>query len=109
MPRYRIYRMKEAPRQNFRWSAHSAGKAQVKRKDYDAGTEVEGGTPYSVWSSLRDTPEALQVGDVLESETGTLHVCKYVGFDEAVWLLPEVKSGLEQVPAAAGSPGAGIE
>lgn len=105
MPRYRIYRMKEAPRQNFRWSSHAAGTAQVKPKDYDPGAEVEGPTPYAVWSTLRDTPDALQVGDLLESETGTLHVCKYVGFDEAVWLLPEIRSGLEQAPAAAGFPG----
>ena len=32
MPNYRIYRMKESPRQHFRWAPHVSGAANVKRK-----------------------------------------------------------------------------
>ena len=35
MPNYRIYRMKEAPRQHFRSAPHVSGAANVKRKDYE--------------------------------------------------------------------------
>ena len=42
--------------------------------------------------------------DLLERATGDLRICKYVGFDEAQWIAPEVKTGLESAPVAAGPP-----
>ena len=49
-----------------------------------------------VWSrvcpDLVEAPVALAVGDLLEAESGALTICKYVGFESASWLLPEVKS-----------------
>ncbi len=33
-----------------------------------------------------------------------LRICKYVGFDAAQWIVPEVKTGLESAPVAAGPP-----
>jgi hypothetical protein len=32
-----------------------------------------------------------------------LRIVKYVGFEEARWVLPEVKTGLENTPVAAGA------
>jgi hypothetical protein len=29
------------------------------------------------------------VGDLLETETGDLRICKYVGFEPAKWFVPE--------------------
>jgi hypothetical protein len=54
---------------------------------------------------LRESEQALEIGDVLETESGGLRICKYVGFEEAEWIVPEVKTGLESVPPASG-PGA---
>ncbi len=81
--------MKDAPRQSFRWAPHVSGSAQVKLKDYEPGPQVEAVTEYAAWARLRDSEEPLCVGDLLEAETGELRICKYVGFEQALWLLPE--------------------
>jgi hypothetical protein len=105
MALFRIYRLREHSSQQFRWAPHVSGASRIKRKDYDEGGEVEAANQYAAWSALRETPEALRVGDVLESPSGELKICKYVGFDDAEWIVPEVKTGLESAPAASG-PGA---
>jgi hypothetical protein len=102
MALFRIYRIKENPSQQFRWAPHVSGATQVKRKDYEPGGQAEGANEYAVWSALKDTPETLRVGDVLEGGNGALSICKYVGFEAAQWIVPEVKTGLENTPAASG-------
>ena len=89
MPMYRVYRMKDAPRQQFRWAPHVAGAAGVKAKDYDLDGEVQADSEYHVWSCLRASERPLAVGDLLETESGALRICKYVGFEEARWFVPE--------------------
>jgi hypothetical protein len=98
---YRIYRMKEQASQQFRWAPHVSGASQVKRKDYDEGGQIEAPNEYAAWQALREGGDPLRVGDLLESSTG-LRLCKYVGFDAAEWIVPEVKTGLESAPVAAG-------
>ena len=98
---YRIYRMKEQPSQQFRWAPHVSGATQVKRKDYEDGPAAEAANEYAAWQALRDAGTPLRVGDLLEAE-GDLRICKYVGFDAAQWIVPEVKTGLESAPAVAG-------
>ena len=95
---YRIHRMKESTRQQFRWAPHTIGITSVKPKDYEPAMTVEAPTPYAVWIQLKDTPEPLQVGDILESDSGELRIYKYVGFEEAQWLVPEVKPSVEASP-----------
>ena len=102
MVEYRIHRLKESARSQFRWAPHTAGLSNVKPKDYEAGSTVTAATPYDAWNHLKGTPEALQPGDVLESEDGQLRICKYVGFEEAQWQLPEVRTTSE-APAAEAS------
>jgi hypothetical protein len=92
MPAYRIHRLKENQRQQFRWAPHTNGAAFVKPKDYAEDGRVEAPSTYAAWKSLLDTEHALQVGDLLEAEDGKLHICKYVGFEEARWVLPEVQT-----------------
>ena len=99
---FQIYRMKESARQSFRLAAHTAGLASVKPKDYEKAGTVEASSAYGAWTGLNGGGEPLEVGDVLEAADGSLKICKYVGFEEARWLLPEVKTGLEGLPAAAG-------
>jgi hypothetical protein len=106
---YRIHRMKDIARQSFRWAAHTAGLAEVKPRDYDPETAaVEAASVYSAWSQMEQGDSPLQVGDLLEEANGSLRIFKYVGFEEACWVLPEVKSGLENLPPAVGAPEAGI-
>lgn len=102
MPLYRIHRMKETPRQSFRWAAHTAGTASVKPKDYEVTGEIDAPSVYGAWTALQSADHPLEVGDMLEDPTGALRIFKYVGFEEARWLVPEVKTGLEHTPAAAG-------
>lgn len=102
MPVFQIYRMKDGARQSFRAAAHTAGLASIKPKDYEKAATAEGSNAYRVWADLCGTGEPLEVGDVLEAPDGSLRIYKYVGFEEARWVLPEVKTGLEGLPGAAG-------
>ena len=92
---YRIHRMKESTRQQFRWAPHTIGITNAKPKDYEPAASVEAPTPYAVWIQLKDSEAPLQVGDILESESGELRIYKYVGFEEAQWIVPEVKPAAE--------------
>jgi hypothetical protein len=91
MPKYRVYRMNDSPRQQFRWAPHVSGAASVKAKDYQPDGEIEAAGEYDAWSRLRASERPLAVGDLLESEGGALRICKYVGFESASWLVPETK------------------
>jgi hypothetical protein len=95
MPHYRIYRMKDSPRQQFRWAPHLSGCAALKPKEYEPRGEVEARHEYEAWQLMRDTGEPIAVGDLLESEDGQLRICKYVGFEPAQWVLPEPKHHAE--------------
>jgi len=92
MPRYQIHRLKENHRQQFRWQPHTAGVSVVKPKDYELGGVVEAASEYAAWTQLRDGGTPLEVGDVLEIEPGVLRIYKYIGFEEARWLIPEVQA-----------------
>jgi hypothetical protein len=105
MATYRIHRMKDVPRQQFRFAPHVSGAATVKMKDYQPDGEVEADSEYEAWSRLRGTGQELQVGDLLETTSGELSICKYVGFETAHWHVPEPKAAPE-TPPAAGSPDA---
>jgi|GEM_PF-1612165 hypothetical protein len=91
MPSYRIYRLKESQRQVFRWAPHTSGATLVKPRDYVEGGSVEAPGVYAAWAALRETEQAVNVGDLLETPTGELFICKYVGFEEAKWALSEEK------------------
>ena len=93
MPVYQIHRMKDLPRQQFRWAPHTSGVTVVKLKDYepkheDSGLVVEAPSPYAAWVALRGSDTPLDIGDILETE-GELRILKYVGFEEARWYVPE--------------------
>lgn len=95
MPSYRIHRLKEHVRQQFRHAPHVPGIAAVKERDYEADATgescIEAATPYAAYFALRDAGTELQVGDLLETESGELRIFKYVGFEEARWFVPEPK------------------
>ncbi|MCE5306872.1 MAG: hypothetical protein LLG20_04465 [Acidobacteriales bacterium] len=104
MPSYRIWRLKENQIQQFRWAPHTIGATNIKPKDYEEKEVIDAEGAYALWAELKDSPNALRVGDVLESAAGELRIYKYVGFEEARWVLPEVKSGLEAQPLAITTP-----
>lgn len=93
MPAYRIHRLKDAPRQQFRWAPHTPGVTIVKLKDYEPGEVAEAGTPYALWLALRESENAIAVGDLIEvlreDGAGELRILKYIGFEEARWYVPE--------------------
>ena len=92
--------MKDSPRQQFRWAPHVSGCASLKPKDYDQGGQIEAQHEYDAWLKLREQDDALQVGDLLETEDLRLSICKYVGFEPAQWVLPEPKQiSMEPEPA----------
>ena len=92
MALFRIHRIKESAQQNFRWAPHTSGVTAAKPKDYEQAGIVEAAGLYQAWHHVRETPEALQLGDILESvETGEMRICKYVGFEEAKWVVPELR------------------
>jgi hypothetical protein len=91
MPGYRIHRLKDHLRHLFRYGPHVSGTAGVKPRDYEPGPRIEALTPYSAYFALRGSPTPLEVGDLLESEDGALRIFKFIGFEEALWVLPEAK------------------
>ena len=93
MPSFRIYRLKDHLRQNFRFAPHLSGVASVKPRDYETAEDavIEASSPYAAFFALREAPEPIEVGDMLECEDGTLRIFKFVGVEEAQWVLPEVK------------------
>jgi hypothetical protein len=106
MPSFKIHRLRDTLYQQFRWAPHTTGAGQVRPKDYAQAGTVEAPSPYAAWTSLKDSGSALRVGDILEDESGRLSIYKYVGFEEAQWLVPEAKPVAD--PAQSGpAPGAG--
>jgi hypothetical protein len=93
MPAYRIHRLKDHLRQQFRAAPHVIGTASIKPGHYEPGGEINAPTPYAAFFEMRDAGTPLQVGDLLEAENGTLRICKFVGFEEAHWVIPEVLPG----------------
>lgn len=89
MALFRIHKMREHVRQNFRWAPHTSGLAILKPRDFEPGGEVEAQGFYDAWMQLRGSASPLEVGDVLEAPDGALRICKYVGFEEARWRDPE--------------------
>jgi hypothetical protein len=98
MPRFRIHRMKDNARQQFRWAPHTIGLTQIKPKDFEPRGEIEADSWYEAWTALRGGPDALSVGDLLESEGGELRIFKYVGFEEACWVQPEERTAAPAPP-----------
>ncbi len=70
MPAYQIHRLKEAPRQQFRWAPHTPGVTIVKLKDYEPGEVIEAASPYALWLALREADQAIAVGDLIEVPGG---------------------------------------
>jgi hypothetical protein len=98
---FRIHRMKEPAREGFRSAAHTSGLAIVRPKDYELAGDVEAASAYDAWNQLRGGSPPLQTGDLLEDESGSLLIAKYIGFERAQWWVPE--------PKPAPPPGAGAE
>src|SRR5687768_13796468 len=102
MPAYRIFRMKEHVRQQFRWAPHTIGVTSVKPKDYEYIDTIEASSVYAAWMVLKDSKDALQIGDILDGGSGELRIYKFVGFEEAQWVVPEIKTGVETATPAHG-------
>jgi hypothetical protein len=91
MSSYRIHRLRDHLQQSFRLAPHVTGAAQVKPRDYVPDESIEAATPYAAFFALKDTPTPLVPGDLLEAEDGALRIFKFVGFEEAHWVVPEAK------------------
>ena len=108
MPLYRVLYLKDqAAVDRFRALPPPEGPANIKPKDYVLSCEIDAPNEYAVWRTLqgdgakeRDL-RPMGVGDVLEmvaaesgggvrlDGAGKPRVCRYVGFDDAVWFVFE--------------------
>jgi hypothetical protein len=91
MPEYRVFRLKENLRNQFRWAPHLSGITAVKPKDYEEVFSIEAESPYAAWHAVRGTERELAVGDLLSLDGADVRILKYIGFEEARWVLPEPK------------------
>jgi hypothetical protein len=108
MPLFRIHRLKPALRQQFRWAPHTTGASLVKPRDYTQEGCVEAPSPYAAWAALRHSDQPLEVGDLLETADGTLFLCKYVGFEQARWFVPEAAPSAPNSSEAAAPPASSL-
>lgn len=90
MATYQIHRLKSHLRQQFRYAPHVSGVTNIRIKDYEMAGSVDATSPYAAFFQMRDSAEPLEVGDVLELN-GELRILKFVGFEEAQWVIPEAK------------------
>lgn len=105
MVSFKIHRLRDQVSAQFRWAPHTSGPATVKQRDYEVVGEVEAASAYGLFNQLRDTPNALRVGDLLELPDGSLKIFKFVGLEDASWFVAPVKPELAAEPLA----GAGTE
>lgn len=91
MPEYRVFRLKDNLRQQFRWAPHLSGVTAVKPRDYEEWFTISAESPYAAWHSLRGTERELAVGDLLSIDGGDVRILKYIGFEAAQWVIPELK------------------
>lgn len=102
MPSFKIHRLRDSQFQHFRWAPHTSGASQARPKDYTLAATVEAASAYAAWTTLKDSGDALRVGDILEAEDGRLCIFKYVGFEEVQWVVPEAANPPSQnSPSAA--------
>src|SRR2546425_12537294 len=106
MPIYRVHYLKDPPAiERFRAHGPPEGVTSLKPKDYVQVTEIEAPHEYAVWKQLQGEGaqerklRPMGVGDVLEVEARQPRVCRFAGFDDAVWFTFEPK----QKPGADGA------
>lgn len=92
MASYQVFRLKENLRQQFRWAPHLSGVTGVKEKDYEFAYSMEAESPYALWHSVNGTEGQLRVGDVICCGEAELRILKYIGFEEARWIVPESRA-----------------
>jgi hypothetical protein len=107
MASFRVYRMRPHVKQYFRWAPHVSGLATVKARDYQPGGEFEAANEYALWAALRNSDQALEVGDLVElgGGGGVLKICKFVGFESAKWLETETAHPSSVSESVAPEPG----
>ncbi len=98
MPEYRVFRLKENLRNQFRWAPHLSGITAVKPKDYEEAFSIQADSPYAAWHAVRGTEQELEIGDLLSLDGTELRILKYIGFEEARWVLPEPKPEAATAP-----------
>jgi len=117
MPTYKVLYLKDqALIEKFQSHIPTEGPASLKPKDYTQVAEIEAPNEYAVWKMLQGdgaTERDLRpmvVGDALEVEPGKPRVCRFAGFDDAVWFTFEPKKMGEASatePSASGESPAG--
>ncbi|MBZ5604275.1 MAG: hypothetical protein LAO79_18390 [Acidobacteriia bacterium] len=93
--------MRDHLRPAFRSAPHVSGTAQLKPRDYEPAETVEAASPYAAFLDMRSSGTPLEVGDVLEDERGMFRVCKFVGFEEAHFMVPEARPLIDVTPEVA--------
>lgn len=64
----------------------------VRPRDYEPGDTIDADSPYAAFFAAKESGAAIEVGDLLEAGEGSLRICKFVGFEEAHWVIPEQKA-----------------
>jgi hypothetical protein len=100
MPSYRIHHLKDHLKQSFRHAPHVSGAASVKPRDYSPGGSIDAKSPYAAYFDLRGSSKPIEPGDLLESESGELRIFKFIGFEEARWVVPETAPESSSEPAS---------
>ena len=103
MPTYKVLYLKDQLLiDKFQSHIPTEGPVSLKPKDYTQVAEIEAPNEYAVWKMLQGDGAAerqlrpMVVGDALQVEGGKPRVCRFAGFDDAVWFIFEPKKKDEE-------------
>ena len=92
MATFFIKRLRPFLQEKYRWSPIGAVPNPLKPNDFLDDGEILGDSVYHAWTLLREQSRELRVGDLLVTESESVFICTYSGFEEAAWLAPVADS-----------------
>ena len=86
MATFFIKRLRPFLQEKCKWSPIGGPLSPLKVNDFLDDGEVLADSLYHAWALLREQSKDLRVGDLLVTESESVFVCTYSGFEEASWL-----------------------
>lgn len=87
-----IKRLRPFLQEKYKWSPLSTAPNPLKQNDFLDDGDILADSVYHAWKLLQEQSRELRVGDLLVTESESVFLCTYSGFEEAAWLPPAAGS-----------------